>query len=1003
MTRAICGRFRQAVNVLAALAAILMAGCGGGGTEASPEGAHAAAAPYTGRLIDSGVANLNYRTSTRSGRTGPNGEFGYDVPGEPITFLIGSQWVGTGSTDATLHIFKLDTARLDAAGTYGVRIAQVLQTADADGDPANGIQIPEAAHTVSSGTTSNVLLAPQTTFNAFLSALRPTPGAVITSPEAAAAHAQAQLEVLGCPIAPTIYRFDGQAVDTTGLACVRRAELAAYFDWVEPSLRRNAETYLLNDFLANGVGITDKTRDDIANRSTFKAGIEVLVTGLDYAAGAVEVGEAKTLAAVQKGMASAAKSGLDVMSKTIAVACSAACTSEEQRKLYEVARVSLEVIGRTLECRGGTLSACVEMVSKPLEVTAKRLFPDDLPRSAAIALATAKVAADFAKGMQDAATLIGAKDPSAVYVLASDSIRFVMDAYTVVNPNSMTASRTALDNFVLVAGDAVDAWSSCAALTASRTLSAGVSNLARCADKFGTFAFDKVTAIGVMWAYLEVAPAMEEKGNAYRVASMALREFLATTDYAQLMASRGKPGVPVGDFLRAMTGGGVEDRAFMARYLGFVRDAYFPGARTDLAFAAEQVANAFWMIGDRARRLKTGALGTCAGLGQGTVVANGKAYSGAPLIAVPGSTLSISTSFAGSGGVSGYVVNWGDGESSDLSILSTQQHTFAAVGNYRAVLQPVLRGLNGTVVCPAKGAFIRIATPSVKSVEPTVVTPGRLTTIVVRGADLPTTTEVSMADATCGATTVDASGAVASVQCTPSAPAGAKKITLRTDRQISGGSVYSDSLTVTVTTVPVSTITGRVPHSGTPEQQCHRESSNLIVGCTSPEALALSGSGKQDGMYARVNAMTYSLVAKATGGTYSSTECVMDNITGLVWEGKPASGVRSVGARYTNQGDGADSDASGYVASVNATGLCGFNDWRLPTPDELQTLVNYGRAFPAIDINWFGGTDNVAYWTSAPNVATASFAWAVYFDVGYVSNDRLRGTGYAVRLVRAGQ
>jgi hypothetical protein len=194
---------------------------------------------------------------------------------------------------------------------------------------------------------------------------------------------------------------------------------------------------------------------------------------------------------------------------------------------------------------------------------------------------------------------------------------------------------------------------------------------------------------------------------------------------------------------------------------------------------------------------------------------------------------------------------------------------------------------------------------------------------------------------------------------------------------------------------------GRLPHTGTTIQQCFQTGAGFLVSCSSPGANELSGPGKQDGMYANVNAMSYSAVPKLGGGSFANTECVKDNVTGLMWEGKDVSGDRAGANRYTNLGNGAASDASGYVAMVNATGLCGYTDWRLPTPDELQSLVDYGRANVMVDTAWFSNTASTFYWTDTVNVANSSLAWAVYFDVGYVFNDRVRGTPGAVRLVRS--
>jgi hypothetical protein len=84
--------------------------------------------------------------------------------------------------------------------------------------------------------------------------------------------------------------------------------------------------------------------------------------------------------------------------------------------------------------------------------------------------------------------------------------------------------------------------------------------------------------------------------------------------------------------------------------------------------------------------------------------------------------------------------------------------------------------------------------------------------------------------------------------------------------------------------------------------------------------------------------------------------------------------------------------------------LCGATDWRLPTADELQGLVDYGVAYPGptIDATWFPNTQGNAFWSSSPYVGRANGAWYVSFGYGYVSNSD-RSNTYYVRLVRAGQ
>lgn len=238
------------------------------------------------------------------------------------------------------------------------------------------------------------------------------------------------------------------------------------------------------------------------------------------------------------------------------------------------------------------------------------------------------------------------------------------------------------------------------------------------------------------------------------------------------------------------------------------------------------------------------------------------------------------------------------------------------------------------------------------------------------------------------------------------------------------------------------TATGLLPDSGITASQCYAAGSDDLVSCTSPEALALNPA--QDGMtgrdvaspdatdgklgfsYTKIAADGASLPASA-----STWACVKDNITGLMWEVKTADGgLRDVNNEYTNFDstteaqyyDGpawvpptqAQIDAAtntvGYVAAVNAAGLCGKKDWRLPTVDELQGLVDYGvdvrTSKPMIDETYFPNTASYAYWTSSPVVGDSNYAWHsgyawhVSFSDGYVIYGYLRNLPVHVRLVR---
>ena len=167
------------------------------------------------------------------------------------------------------------------------------------------------------------------------------------------------------------------------------------------------------------------------------------------------------------------------------------------------------------------------------------------------------------------------------------------------------------------------------------------------------------------------------------------------------------------------------------------------------------------------------------------------------------------------------------------------------------------------------------------------------------------------------------------------------------------------------------------------------------------------------------SATGYSYVPNPSGGNYDKTECVKENSTGLIWEGKTASGSRLGTSTYTNyddlnsaqkwvsgttfieptSGDIADiTNSIGYRDSVRTLNLCGYNDWRLPTKEELQGILASSGS-PRIDTTWFPNTQAALYWSSSPLVGYSSNAWFVSFGNGLAADYGRGGSNY-VRLVR---
>lgn len=161
---------------------------------------------------------------------------------------------------------------------------------------------------------------------------------------------------------------------------------------------------------------------------------------------------------------------------------------------------------------------------------------------------------------------------------------------------------------------------------------------------------------------------------------------------------------------------------------------------------------------------------------------------------------------------------------------------------------------------------------------------------------------------------------------------------------------------------------------------------------------------------------------------YATTpwSCVLDNVTGLMWEVKtddgglhdkdgiyrwrntdPATNGGDEGSTFNDCWDGlayiVPNDTEEFVAAVNAVDLCGHSDWRMPAREELQSILHLGRMNPVIDTSYFPNTTKNWYWSSSSLASDAYYAWPVNFANGDSSWAAGKGCGFMVRLVRAGQ
>jgi len=147
-----------------------------------------------GVVIDSAVGNLRYDgPATLDGTTNDQGQFNYQ-PGDLITFKVGDIALPAVTGKPIITVVNFAGSN-DINNTTLVNIARFLQSLDSDGDPTNGISIPESAHTAGTGQTLNFGSA------SFDTAAGPIvasaiPGRTLVSPNTAIAHVQSTLDNL---------------------------------------------------------------------------------------------------------------------------------------------------------------------------------------------------------------------------------------------------------------------------------------------------------------------------------------------------------------------------------------------------------------------------------------------------------------------------------------------------------------------------------------------------------------------------------------------------------------------------------------------------------------------------------------------------------------------------------------------------------------------------------------------------------------------------------------
>jgi hypothetical protein len=123
--------------------------------------------------------------------------------------------------------------------------------------------------------------------------------------------------------------------------------------------------------------------------------------------------------------------------------------------------------------------------------------------------------------------------------------------------------------------------------------------------------------------------------------------------------------------------------------------------------------------------------------------------------------------------------------------------------------------------------------------------------------------------------------------------------------------------------------------------------------------------------------------------------CTRDNTSLLVWS------IESFANKTWAQAT--DHTSGSLVAGYNGSARCGFHaNWRVPTRDELGSIVPQGDGSRAVDMRYFPEAVYDWHWSSDTVPAYPGRAWIGFFYNGLtLPRDKDRPMSMHVRLVRS--
>ena len=893
---------------------------------------------YSGRFVDAPVTGLSYQTATRSGVTDPGGYFQYDTPGESITFGAGAISIGSAKANAQVDVYSLLGDVDDRYGNKQVRVAQLLQSLDQNRGTGQVIKLPTTLVTTLTNPSALNFVGTQSSYDTSLQALLTSMqiGSQFVPSITAKAKADAfiQQTLTECPLPnPPLPSGENNGiynVVTGNLTCIDRAKINFYNAIVRNMIRSTI------DLQADQVGVISETfSPEAAAAANDSNPVLAALETIDAAADAVDSVNKKNQVDVVANVAKAVMGGAQTIVKYV---------------------VNFTTTDGTAVKEGTTAVKYIELASKIAD-----LIGSAVPCITYVTHNSGKSA--------DAAACVKAISESLTVAQKGQALADLTFTINSAADQALIQAQLTLLASTIATADAT--------LKLASTDAATPNKLKRAA--FGAAAAAlKAARSGISLAYINKSGTVPTTG--WEAVALGTLDYVATPLLNLGTACYGITKASLTAFTKCLTaqasefGKAATTGAFA--YMGSAETILHVGKLNDAVVAQAVLEELLWTGAANYNTLFT---------------KYGIVYDGSTERTRKQSYENLVSKIA----LIKYTLNGVSGLTSWASIVK------AAVwnGQNSFYLEDALSLIQAYLSLIEQGTEPDFWSPSVKltatstaagTAKVTAVVDPSISGFVNGNLVCHSSTSSNYPIATAWSTAV--SGASTFTISFNYASGGTKGIYCALYKAGNGVFVGSNAVAIAVV-APV--LTNPLTDTGITASQCYQAGSDVLVSCTSPAAIALSD--KQDGMLGRdvtaPNASDGKLgFSYSTVGSYPVTDCVKDNVTGLIWEGKPTTGTRANILISNNNGI----NTSNYVNDVNNAGLCGYSDWRTPTLKELQSIVDNGvtsSVGPTVDSIWFPNTaTDRAYWTYPTSIV-------VHFKYGYSATNSAISAFY-IRLVR---